>query len=617
MDSSDSTYNRFEAALLDDNIEDLLSVTLSMPVGQRVYVQALAQQYHKQQLLADFRQKLVDFVSETLNQGVGKDFYQRLLESAVSVIPTAQAGHLLVRNDDSYYYAATMNYPLQDATITEQLSAYELALIYAEVQPSVLRDVSSYPLPHIQHLLDAEVPLRVASSLVVPVVLGGRNVAFLSLDNFQNDNAFDNEAIAMAEAFAVQMAVVLKRFRLEATLRQRNKDIQETNEKLEQANRYKSDFLASMSHELRTPLTSIIGFGELVHEGTLGGLNDMQKDAVNDIIESGKHLLSLINDVLDLAKVEAGRMELVSEEMDLCEVIEESYRVMRERINNAELTITFHMPDEGAFLRGDRRKIKQVLLNLLSNAVKFTPEGGSITVAVQRLSASKAWRVLVRDTGIGISEKDKAKLFQEFSQLTPSSKSRGTGLGLAISRRFVELHGGYMEVKSQPGKGSVFSFVLPRLPNALNDPSVQMPEPKEVKKATKESPPHVIIVHSDAVTRSEIVGQLVDLPYQLVELSSGFEVLRWLEDYRPSLIISGFSLSDMSGMDILAQSKSRLPTLLLVPSHENVVADVLALYPSMVTVDREVLLEPEAFRHLVQRTILEARNEDKPEGLAS
>lgn len=598
--------------LSEHSIEDLLSVTLSEPIGQRIYAQTLAEQYHRLQTLADFRERLVEFTVRTLSQHTNKDFHQRLLDGAVAVIPGAQAGNLLVRDaaHNEYYYAAIINYNLELSVLKERLKVADLSLIYAESHPSVLHDVSSsYSMPHTERLLENNPPRAIQTSLTVPVLLGGHNVAYLTLDNFEQDDAFDNEAIAMAEAFAAQTAAVLKRLRLEVALRQKNKDAAEINRKLEQANHYKSDFLASMSHELRTPLTSIIGFGELLYEGTLGELSTLQRDALKDILDSGQHLLSLINDVLDLAKVEAGRMDLATEELDLNELIEESCRVMRERLERAQLELKTILPPEGALLRGDHRKIKQILLNLLSNAIKFTPEGGRITISVQGLHVSNSWRISVRDTGIGIAEEDKSKLFKEYSQLNTSSKSKGTGLGLAISQRFVELHGGHIEVRSKPNHGSTFSFTLPKIPKESSGQLRNMITSNHIRPQNfKERQPHILVAHSEHALRAEICKQLHNkINQEVIEVTSGQGIINWLGEYMPDLLITGLSLRDMSGLDVLEQTQGATPTLLLVPTEEDITRDIMDMYPNLWVEAREILLDEKQFQHLVKRILLETR----------
>lgn len=227
------------------------------------------------------------------------------------------------------------------------------------------------------------------------------------------------------------------------------------------ANKHKSEFLASMSHELRTPLNAIIGFSEVLKEKMFGELNEKQTEYAEDIHSSGHHLLSLINDILDLSKIEAGHMELNLTEFDLPSAIGDALTLIRERAGRHAITVESHIDESLGELVADERKFKQILLNLLSNATKFTPDGGKISVWAIRDGDSV--RVSVKDTGIGISREDQDKIFNEFQQVGNPEKQaqEGTGLGLALTQTFVEMHGGSISVESEPGKGSTFTFNLP------------------------------------------------------------------------------------------------------------------------------------------------------------
>ena len=237
--------------------------------------------------------------------------------------------------------------------------------------------------------------------------------------------------------------------------------VEERTRELEIANKHKSEFLANMSHELRTPLNAIIGFSEVLNERMFGELNDKQAEYIDDIHTSGKHLLSLINDILDLSKIEAGRMDLDLACFDIGQALDNALTLVRERSERHGITLVRDVaPDVGEWV-ADERKFKQVMLNLLSNAVKFTPAGGSVSVSA-RLADSMV-EIAVADTGIGIPEADRDLVFEEFRQASGDhlKKSEGTGLGLALARRFVELHGGHMSLQSEVGKGSTFTFTLP------------------------------------------------------------------------------------------------------------------------------------------------------------
>jgi signal transduction histidine kinase len=251
---------------------------------------------------------------------------------------------------------------------------------------------------------------------------------------------------------------------LAANLNRMNDELGHLYEQIETANRHKSEFLANMSHELRTPLNAVIGFSDVLLEHTFGELNDKQEQYIGIILTSGRHLLSLINDILDLSKIEAGRMELELTQFEVAMAIDNAVTLVRDRATNHGLTLAIDVDSELGTFVGDERKLKQILLNLLSNAVKFTPDGGRI--GVRATKAKGALDISVSDTGIGIAPEDQAAIFEEFRQVGTDvmRKREGTGLGLALTRRFVELHGGQLRVESEPGKGSTFTFTLPERP---------------------------------------------------------------------------------------------------------------------------------------------------------
>jgi signal transduction histidine kinase len=247
---------------------------------------------------------------------------------------------------------------------------------------------------------------------------------------------------------------------LAVNLNRMNDELARLYGQIEAASRHKSEFLANMSHELRTPLNAIIGFSEVLTERMFGELNDKQDEYLKDIYASGQHLLSLINDILDLSKIEAGRMELEVSDFDLPAAIDNALTLIRERASRHGIGLHHEIDPRLGRIKGDERKLKQVLLNLLSNAIKFTPEGGRIDVRAALVDGMA--EVAVADTGVGIAPEDQDAVFEEFRQVgTAAKKVEGTGLGLTLSRKFVELHGGRIWVKSQVGSGSTFTFTIP------------------------------------------------------------------------------------------------------------------------------------------------------------
>ncbi|MBI4013152.1 MAG: GAF domain-containing protein [Candidatus Rokubacteria bacterium] len=268
---------------------------------------------------------------------------------------------------------------------------------------------------------------------------------------------FPAAVVDLLRTFATQSALAIQNARL-------FRELEEKSRELEAASRHKSEFLANMSHELRTPLNAIIGFSEVLAERMFGELNPKQAEYIQDIHGSGRHLLSLINDILDLSKVEAGRMELEMAPFDLPVALENALTLVRERAQRHGLTVQLAVDSRVGEVVGDERKVKQILLNLLSNAVKFTPEGGRIGVTAA--PADGFVEIAVSDTGIGIAPEDRDAIFEEFRQAGSdyARKREGTGLGLTLAKRFVELHGGRIWVESEVGKGSIFTFTLPVRP---------------------------------------------------------------------------------------------------------------------------------------------------------
>jgi signal transduction histidine kinase len=247
---------------------------------------------------------------------------------------------------------------------------------------------------------------------------------------------------------------------LAANVNRMNDELRRLYGELEAASRHKSEFLAGMSHELRTPLNAIIGFSQVLRQRLFGELNPKQEEYLDDILSSGNHLLALINDVLDLSKVEAGQVELEVATFSLREALERGVVMVRERAAEGRVRLALELTAEVDLVRGDERRLRQVVFNLLSNAVKFTPAGGSVVVATERVG----WEVhvSVADTGPGIAAEDRERIFEEFQQTDVGVRQReGTGLGLALSKRLVELHGGRIWVEGEAGRGSRFVFTLP------------------------------------------------------------------------------------------------------------------------------------------------------------
>jgi signal transduction histidine kinase len=292
---------------------------------------------------------------------------------------------------------------------------------------------------------------------VLTVPMGGGDVARGIVVVRRRPGEFGERIVNLMTALANQSKVAIANANL-------FREIAEKSRLLEVADRHKSEFLANMSHELRTPLNAIIGFSEVLLQRMFGDLNPKQQEYLEDVLSSGRHLLSLINDILDLSKVEAGRMELELARFDLPQALQDTLVLVRERA--ARHGIDLHLEVDGRLgdIVADERKLKQVLLNLLSNAVKFTPEGGR--VELRAVPTDGGVEMSVIDTGIGIAPENQELIFEEFRQVGGdyAHKREGTGLGLTLARKLVELHGGRIWVKSQVGQGSTFTFSIPERP---------------------------------------------------------------------------------------------------------------------------------------------------------
>src|SRR5262245_11040769 len=292
----------------------------------------------------------------------------------------------------------------------------------------------------------------VRAVLAVPMVREGNLIGCLAVTS-NRPGEFATETGDLLRTFATQSALAIQNARLFREIEQKSRE-------LEAASRHKSEFLANMSHELRTPLNAVIGFSEVLSERIFGELNEKQEEYLKDIHASGHHLLSLINDILDLSRIEAGRMELDVADFDLPTAIDNALTLVRERATRRSIALRTTVDERLGQIQGDGRKIRQVLLNLLSNAIKFTQEGGWIEVRATPVNGFL--EVAVSDTGVGIAPEDHEAVFEEFRQVgTADKKVEGTGLGLALSRKFIELHGGKIWVNSQIGAGSTFTFTIP------------------------------------------------------------------------------------------------------------------------------------------------------------
>jgi PAS domain S-box-containing protein len=340
---------------------------------------------------------------------------------------------------------------------------------------------------------------------------------------------------------------------LEEQLKKKNEELEEQYRRVQEANRLKSEFLANMSHELRTPLNAIIGFSEMMHDGKVGTVSEEQKEFLGDILTSSRHLLQLINDVLDLAKVESGKMEFRPEAVDLGKVVGEVRDILRSMAGSKRIPVKIEVDPSLAGVVADASKLKQVLYNYLSNALKFTDDGGRVTVRAVPDGAAH-FRLEVEDSGIGIKADDLGRLFVEFQQLDASTakKYAGTGLGLALTKRIVEAQGGRVGLRSTPGQGSTFFAVLPRT-------GVALAEPEPPAAAPRPGAPSVLVIEDDARDRQWIVTTLANAGYAPEGVASGGEAIRRAAERAFDAITLDLLLPDMAGREVLRALRGSEP----------------------------------------------------------
>jgi signal transduction histidine kinase len=379
------------------------------------------------------------------------------------------------------------------------------------------------------------------SVLAVPLLRGDRMVGVLVIRR-RTVGTFPPEVSELLQGFATQSALAIVNARLFRELQTKTKE-------LEIASQHKSDFLASMSHELRTPLNAVIGFSEVLLDRMFGEINERQDEYLRDILNSGRHLLELLNEILDLSKVEAGQMVLEPSTFGVGSALDYTLKMVRERATQHAITVTVDVADGVDTVVADELRFKQVVLNLLSNAVKFTPDGGSVSV--------RAWRkgtelnVTVTDTGIGVAPEDQERIFETFQQgRRGAPKEEGTGLGLTLCRRIVELFGGRMGLESTVGVGSTFGFSIPNVPELRN----------QIASSAHGDLPVVVLVDDDRASLDLLAAYLDGSPIQVVRAGDGVEALELIRSVSPVAVVLDIRLPRLDGCQVLAELKAERAT---------------------------------------------------------
>ena len=400
-------------------------------------------------------------------------------------------------------------------------------------------------------------PLLVGNELLGVVALANRKP--ISYEEFAILSSFVNRTAMAIQNARLHSEVMELNLNLERNVAERTNELELANAKLKRADQLKSEFLANMSHELRTPLNAIIGFAEILRDGICGKLNELQTESVMDIHESGRHLLHMINDILDLSKIEAGKMELQSEEFSMASAMDDVHSIVRDMANKKKLDMQFVIPDDLPDIYADPVKFKQIMYNLLSNAVKFTPESGRITVDVQINNNDDEFEIAVTDTGIGIAPENQEAIFDEFRQLD-SSRSRqyeGTGLGLALTKRLVRLHGGRIWVESEGlGMGSKFSFTLPATRPGVGTRKI----PEMLASATHTSSEHnhgktILVVEDNPQAAQLLCIYLAEAGYDTVVATDGDEAVEMAREIKPFAITLDIMLPKKDGWQVMQELK--------------------------------------------------------------
>jgi signal transduction histidine kinase/ActR/RegA family two-component response regulator len=375
------------------------------------------------------------------------------------------------------------------------------------------------------------------SVLAVPMLRGDKIVGVLVIRR-RSTGTFSPDVKELLQTFASQSALAIVNARLFTELQTKTKE-------LEIASHHKSEFLASMSHELRTPLNAVIGFSEVLLDRMFGEINERQDEYLRDIWNSGRHLLELLNEILDLSKVEAGQMVLEPSTFTVGSALEYTLAMVRERASLHAITVTVDVAKDVGKVELDELRFKQVVLNLLSNAVKFTPDGGSVSVRAYR--EGTALVVTVADTGIGVPAEDQERIFESFQQgRRGAPKEEGTGLGLTLSRRIVSLFGGRMWLESTPGVGSTFGFSIPRL----------FEQEDEVASAERGELPAIVLVDDDRASLDLLAAYLDGSPAQVLRARDGVEALEVVRRVLPAAVVLEIKLPRLDGWQVLTELKA-------------------------------------------------------------
>lgn len=411
------------------------------------------------------------------------------------------------------------------------------------------------------------------------------------------------------------LAAISRQIMSQLELRQAVMCLAQVNTSLDRSTHLKDEFLANMSHELRSPLNAILGMSESLQDEVFGSLNDRQKRMIATVESSGKHLLELINDILDLSKIESGKLDLDIVDAYIRQFCEDSLTFVRQAASNKNIQLSLDVSDTLSTCQFDERRMRQVVINLLSNAVKFTPDGGEVQLEItiklpgemlekrngDRIPAPTPFVCLVvRDTGIGISPDNQERLFQPFIQIDGrlNRQYQGTGLGLALSQRIVNLHEGWITLNSQAGQGSCFTVYLPQPDLAIAPRRSFSPSPQEQPATSpSETSPHrsrsqmplILLAEDNAANQETLIAYLEKQGYQVVLAHNGYEVVAIAQAQTPDLILMDIQMPGIDGLEATRQIR-QFPSLRSVP--------IIALTALTMPGDRDRCLEAGANEYM-------------------
>jgi PAS domain S-box-containing protein len=505
---------------------------------------------------------------------------------------------------------------LLDREFPEEVFPKENYDRYVQGRVFALHDRDAQPQQVLPCLVEFLTEIQVRAKLVVPIVQQDSLWGLIIAHQCDRPRAWqtweidllrkigDQLAIAIQQAdlFEQVQAELLERQQAEQKLTERNQELALSNQKLERATRLKDEFLANMSHELRTPLNAILGMTEGLQDQVFGAIAPAQTKALHTIEQSGTHLLSLINDILDLSKIEAGQVHLDCSPTAIAPLCRQSLSFIKQQAYNKKITLKTQIPAHIPRVTLDERRIRQVLINLLNNAVKFTPDGGRITLTVTLVTATdhhheSMMKLAIQDTGIGIAKDDLSRLFQPFIQIDSALNRQysGTGLGLALVRRIVELHGGYVEVVSEVNQGSCFMIYLPGLVTGTEETMAQLNSsaPGSADSPTHSSQPIVtpliLLAEDNEANVLTLSGYLEAKGYQLIFAKTGTEAIAIAQAEQPDIILMDIQMPGMDGLEAI-QTIRQDATIATIP--------IIALTALAMTGDRDRCLAAGANAYL-------------------